>query len=109
MKAPGLAQRLVADYVPIRKPAGRGDGQTACWRRKLPPASRGKSAQSIGVASGRWLTLRQAQALLRRAKRPRARAIPCEVAAPTDGRASGAFTLEATVAARHADTPELSM
>jgi len=33
----------------------------------------------------------------------------CEVAALTDGRSSGAFTPEATGAARHANTPELSV
>jgi hypothetical protein len=32
----------------------------------------------------------------------------CEEAALTDGRCSGGFTPEATVAARHANTPELS-
>ena len=32
----------------------------------------------------------------------------CEVAALTDGRSSRGFTLEATVAARHANTPDLS-
>jgi dihydroxyacid dehydratase/phosphogluconate dehydratase len=31
------------------------------------------------------------------------------VAALTDGRCSGGFTLEATVGARHANTPELSL
>ena len=33
----------------------------------------------------------------------------CEVAALTDRRCLGGFTLEATVAARHANTPELSV
>src|ERR1019366_5427968 len=83
-----------------------------------------KSAKSIGVRSGRWLTLRQAQALLNvpnisTTKGMCDRAIiavllgcalrRCEVAALTDGRCSGGFTLEATVAARHANTPELSV
>jgi hypothetical protein len=34
---------------------------------------------------------------------------PSVVAALTDGRCSGAFTAEATVAARHVNTPELSV
>jgi integrase len=96
---------------------------------RLAPASpagidRVKSAKSIGVRSGRWLTLRQAQALLNvpdisTTKGMRDRAIiavllgcalrRCEVAALTDGRCLGGFTLEATVAARHANTPELSV
>jgi hypothetical protein len=32
----------------------------------------------------------------------------CAVVARTDGRSSGGFTVEATVAARHTNTPELS-
>jgi len=34
-------------------------------------------------------------------------AAACDVAALTDGRSSGGFTLEATVAARHANTPDV--
>jgi site-specific recombinase XerC len=82
-----------------------------------------KSAKSIGVRAGNWLSLKQAQALLNAPdittlKGLRDRAIiavllgcalrRCEVAALTDGRSSRGFTLEATVAARHANTPDLS-
>jgi site-specific recombinase XerC len=81
--------------------------------------ARVKSAKSIGVRAGNWLSLKQAQALLNvpditTLKGLRDRAIiavllgcalrRCQVAALTDGRCSGAFTLEATVAARHANT-----
>ena len=103
---------------------GRGDGRRAAGagiaRRHRPSEER----EVIGVRSGRWLTLRQAQALLNvpdisTTKGMRDRAIiavllgcalrRCEVAALTDGRCLGGFTLEATVAARHANTPELSV
>jgi hypothetical protein len=68
--------------------------------------------------------LRQAQALpnapdISATQGRRARAIiavllgcalrPSAVAALTDARRSGAFTTEATVAARHANTPDLSV
>src|ERR1039457_6732695 len=81
--------------------------------------ARVKSAKSIGVGAGNWLALKQAQALLNvpditTLKGLRDRDIiavllgcalrRCQVAALTDGRCSGAFTLEATVAARHANT-----
>src|ERR1022692_2489268 len=75
-------ERLAADPRPHRV------------RRRLAPElaagiARGKSAKSIGVRSGKWLTLRQAQALLNApdiatTKGPRDRAIiaPCRPAAP---------------------------
>jgi len=95
------------------------------WKKDVGSGvARVKSAKSTGVRSGNWLTLRQAQALsTRRTSRPpkvlRDRAIiavplgcalrRCEGAARTDGRCSGGFTAEATVAARHAGAPELSV
>jgi len=75
-----------------------------------------KSAKSIGAKHGKWPTLRQVRALLNApdnnddpgSPRPRhhhrgaARLCPppCQMAALTDMRSSGAFTSEATVAAR---------
>jgi len=88
-----------------------------------PGIARVKSAKPIGVRSGKWLTLRQAQALpnapdIAPAKGLRNRAVIAvllgwalrrrAVAALTDGRCSSGFTPEATVAARRAIAPELS-
>ena len=87
--------------------------------------ARVKSAQSIGVRAGNWLSLKHAQALLNApditttqgAARPRHhRAVllggvlrQSTMAALADGRRSGGFTPEATAAARHANAPELSV
>jgi len=86
--------------------------------------ARAKSAKAFGVRSAGWPTILQAQALPNRPEiatthGPRDRAIlavllgctlrRCAVAALTDGRCSGGFTLEATVAVRHANTAELSV
>ena len=86
--------------------------------------ARGKSAESIGVRSGNWLTLRQAQALLNAPNitiSKGLRELPiiavllgcalCRpaVAALSDGRCSGGFTLEATGDTLRADAPELSV
>jgi len=79
-----------------------------------------KSAKSIAVGPGKWLTLLQAQALpnapdITTTKRLRDRAIIAvllgcvprrsAVAALPDGRCSVGFTPEATVAARPANAP----
>jgi len=97
--------------------------------RRLAPElaagiARGKSAKSIGVRSGnrgahRELAHPPAGPALPNApditatKGLRDRAITAQrrsaVAALTDGPGSGGFTPEATVAARHADSPELSV
>jgi len=99
-----------------------------------PPSNRCLVRFRVGVARARtrnvpargprrrWPTLRQAQALLNAPdsttiKSPCARAIiavllgralrRCDGAALTDGRSSGAFAVEATVAARRAIAPDL--
>jgi len=103
---------------------GRGDGPRAWgagigrWRRP-----RDEREVDFGVRSGKWLSLRHAQALLSAldittTEEPRDRAIigvpsavSCAVArwrrSPM-GACSGTLTPEATVAARRANTRELS-
>src|ERR1035441_5821395 len=56
----GLAQGLVADSVSHPHAGGRRDGQRAAAPEPAAGIARVKSAKSMGVRSGKWLTLRQA-------------------------------------------------
>jgi len=116
--------RAYAGPVGVVRGRGRSDEHRpagAGTRRRHRTRER---AKSIGVRAGNWLSLRHAQALPNAAdiattKRPRDRAIIAvllgcalrlsQVAALADGRASDGFKPEATVAAGHASTPELSV
>jgi len=85
---------------------------TGGWRPDWPPAiAGGKSAKSITVRSGNWLSLKQAQALLNAPDITTTKGL-CDhgiIAVPLGGalRCSGGLTPEATVAARRARTAGL--
>jgi len=74
-----------------------------------------KSTTSIGVMSGKWLTLLQAHALpnapdIATTQGLRDRAIiAVQLGCALHGRCSGGFTPEVTVAVGHASTAELSV
>src|ERR1039458_933873 len=55
---------FAADSVSDPHAGGRRDGQRAAAPEPAAGIARVKSAKSMGVRSGKWLTLRQAQALL---------------------------------------------
>ena len=83
--------------------------------------ARVKSAKSISVRSGKLahpaagavavnapdITTTKGLRDRHHRRAPRLSPAPLRVGAPTDGRCSGGFTPEATVAARHANAPEL--
>jgi site-specific recombinase XerD len=110
--------------IPIRTPAVAATDNGLLAPELAAGIQRVKRAKSIGVRAGDWLSLKQAQALLNapdiattqglRDRTIIAMLLGCAlrrsaVAALTNGRCSGGFTLEATVGARHANTPELSV